>query len=159
MAPIRNFLASASKHHRAALAYPAASLRLHRGGRTWRDWGSRGLVLLAARPSSILLLVELARPSPTSDVKAAAARPNLSGADLTVADLSGADLRGADMGEANVSGAKLFAAKLSGAKLFAAKLSGADLRGADLRGADLSSVVYCNTTMPDGSIKNPNPEC
>ena len=52
-------------------------------------------------------------------------------------DLKGADLRGAD---------------LKGAKLMGAKLSGANLDGAKLDYAIMDGAIFCNTTMPDGSV-------
>ena len=32
--------------------------------------------------------------------------------------------------------------------------SGADLTGANLTGVSLDGVIFCNTTMPDGTINN-----
>jgi uncharacterized protein YjbI with pentapeptide repeats len=32
--------------------------------------------------------------------------------------------------------------------------TGADLTGANLGGVSLDGVILCNTTMPDGAIKN-----
>jgi uncharacterized protein YjbI with pentapeptide repeats len=43
-----------------------------------------------------------------------------------------------------------------GAMLNVANLHQADLNGADLMGAKLLYAVFCNTTMPDGSINNSN---
>jgi uncharacterized protein YjbI with pentapeptide repeats len=95
------------------------------------------------------------------------------------ADLSGTDLRGAQLRYANLSGAILYDADLSpksaggyyggtneyltdltGANLSDADLTGADLTGADLTGADLTgsygldTIIWDNTTCPDGSNSN-----
>ncbi len=69
--------------------------------------------------------------------------PDLSGANLGLADLIRADLRnanlsGAKLSGANLSGADLFQTNLSGAFINQADLSGAYLIRADLSGADLS---------------------
>ena len=88
-------------------------------------------------------------------------RTNLEGVFLIEADLSGANLRGslltgADLSAANLSGAILWGANLSDADLSNANLTGADLTGADLRRAGLSGTQFCNTTMPDGTVRNDN---
>ncbi len=60
------------------------------------------------------------------------------GANLSRSSFAGADLRGADFRGANLSGGCFASANLTGAKLGAS---------VNLRGA-----IFCNTTMPDGSI-------
>lgn len=71
------------------------------------------------------------------------------GAYLPSANLSGADLRNADLSGANLSGSNLSYADLSGANLRRANLSGANLSDAELSGAR-----FCNTIMPDVSVRN-----
>ena len=73
----------------------------------------------------------------------------LRAADLRGANLSGADLRRANLGDADLSGAILGDADLSSANLW-----GADLTGADLSWADLTGALICDTSMPDGSVRN-----
>ena len=90
---------------------------------------------------------------------------NLTGADLTGANLGGANLFDANLGDANLfyanlsgadlrrtnlSGANLSGTNLAGAYLFRANLSGATLEGA----RNLSDAIFCNTTMPDGTIND-----
>ena len=72
---------------------------------------------------------------------------DLRGAYLNGTDLSGAYLRGADLRGAYLSGANLDGANLEGAKL-----SGANLDGAKLDYAIMDGAIFCNTTMPDGSV-------
>ena len=59
-----------------------------------------------------------------------------------------------DLTEANLKGAKLMGAKLGDARLRGANLKGADLWGANLADTNLEGVIFCNTTMPDGSVNN-----
>ena len=59
-----------------------------------------------------------------------------------------------DLTEANLKGAKLMGAKLGDARLRGANLKGADLWGANLSDTNLEGVIFCNTTMPDGSVTN-----
>jgi uncharacterized protein YjbI with pentapeptide repeats len=54
---------------------------------------------------------------------------------LTSSNAIGADFRNADLRNIN--------------------LADADLTGAKLRGAKRDGAKYCNTLMPDGSVKNP----
>ena len=100
---------------------------------------------------------------------------------LRAADLRRADLRGVNLAEVNLQdarlkgallrGANLRQANLRGADLYGADLTGAEMQGADLRGsnfarADLSQAllantrmegaVLCRTTMPSGTIRNPD---
>lgn len=62
------------------------------------------------------------------------------GANLSKSSFAGSDLRGADFRGANLSDACFVSANLTGAKLGAS---------VNLRGA-----VFCNTTMPDGSVND-----
>jgi uncharacterized protein YjbI with pentapeptide repeats len=80
--------------------------------------------------------------------------PDLSGADLSMANLSGAnlsraDLSGANLSEADLSWADLSVANLSGANLSEADLRWADLSGADLREANLSGAMLLETIFAD----------
>ncbi|MGB3760039.1 MAG: pentapeptide repeat-containing protein [Rivularia sp. (in: cyanobacteria)] len=43
---------------------------------------------------------------------------------------------------------------MSGANLVNARMSMIILEEADLSGASLSGAIFCETTMPDGSIRN-----
>jgi uncharacterized protein YjbI with pentapeptide repeats len=67
-------------------------------------------------------------------------------------DFSGADLRGA-----NFTSASLAISKLTDADLTGANLTLADLTGVDLKGANLNDANFCQTTMPDGTVRNPQP--
>jgi hypothetical protein len=66
----------------------------------------------------------------------------------------GVSLAGVPLSKANLNELKLPRADLGGADLTGARLSDADLSGARLSDADLSGVIFCNTTMTDGSINN-----
>ncbi|MDG2990781.1 pentapeptide repeat-containing protein [Candidatus Synechococcus calcipolaris G9] len=105
---------------------------------------------------------------------------NLSGVDLSGANLSGLNLHGASLRNANLRGANLQRVELDMASLAKADLTGADLTDAyfalsdvaganfqaailtnvDLRGANgartaiLDGARLCNTTLPDGTIRN-----
>ena len=76
----------------------------------------------------------------------------LMGADLKGAKLMGADLKVAKLSGANLEGADLEGADLKDANLTEAELSGANLTGANLNYAIMEGVIFCNTTMPDGSV-------
>jgi hypothetical protein len=65
------------------------------------------------------------------------------------ADVHGIDLRGA-----NLIGVQLDGADLTGANLAGACLVGANLQGATLDQANLDGAIFCQTTMPDGSLNN-----
>jgi hypothetical protein len=79
---------------------------------------------------------------------------NLSGANLSIADLTGTWLANADL-----TGANLLFANLTDAVLFGANLTGADLEDATVTGADFTSVIWSNTTCPDGTNSNDIPNC
>jgi uncharacterized protein YjbI with pentapeptide repeats len=111
---------------------------------------------------------------------------DLSGTDLYVnwhhADLRDSYFRGSQLSQSNFRGANLSGADFSGASLCKTKFRGADLsycyfRGAfveetefsnanlsyaDLRGAVgieiayLDDAIFCETIMPDGSVRNDN---
>ena len=102
---------------------------------------------------------------------------NLSGANLTDANLAAANFTTATLSAANLSGANLsvasffhgslVSANLNGASLTNAYLAAADVTGADMTNADLTganfgfatgtdSIVYSNTTCPDGSNSDAN---
>lgn len=49
-------------------------------------------------------------------------------------------------------GCELFKANLNGANLRFANLSGANLSGANLSLTLMNGAIFCNTTMPDGSV-------
>lgn len=101
-------------------------------------------------------------------------RPDLSEANLNVADLSkanlmGADLRVADLSEANLSKTDLSKATLGNANLIATRLNladlshaylyftdllGSDLRGANLRGANLDHANLIDATLIDANLSD-----
>jgi len=102
---------------------------------------------------------------PNADLTAAdLEEANLSGSDLRNASFRQADLENINLQDANLEGASfrdadLEDANLSGANLRLVYLAGANLAGANLTGADLSLVnldtaSYCQTIMPDGSVRN-----
>jgi uncharacterized protein YjbI with pentapeptide repeats len=87
---------------------------------------------------------------------------DLTNAVLRSSDLSGASLQGARLVRADLVDATLSYASLTGADLRKAKLANADLTAADLTGAivtpaQLARARLCRTTMPDGTVDNP--EC
>ena len=94
---------------------------------------------------------------------------NLEGADLWRANLEGAtlagvNLKGAYLGEVNLKKAKLWNSSLKGADFENANLKEAslfrvNLKGVDLEGANLEGAKYCETTMPDGTLKTHKPDC
>ena len=69
-------------------------------------------------------------------------------------DLTGAYLWKAELGESNLRGVDLRGAYLRGANLVGANFNNAKLNGADLKETNLQKAIFCNTTMPDGSINN-----
>ena len=71
-------------------------------------------------------------------------RTSLGLAVLGAADLTGADLRGASLTKAN----------LADAELTNARLDHVDLTGADMTNADTTGATFCQTRMPDGSVRN-----
>ena len=91
-------------------------------------------------------------------IRVAAMRPNLAGANLTVAYLTGANLSGANFARAYLRGANLARAYLRGANLTGADLRGANLAGADLRGADLTGASLDGWERgPDGYARRVTP--
>jgi len=81
-------------------------------------------------------------------------RANLQNADLSDLDLSEADLRHACLRGANLRSAVLLQANLESADLEGANLTGADLEGAEIENAYMHDVVFCETVMPDGNIRD-----
>lgn len=80
---------------------------------------------------------------------------NLQGANLQAAEFDMADLSAANLSEADLTNAYLSLSILTGANLQGAILTNVDLRYA--RGADsvdLTAAQFCNTVLPDGSIRN-----
>lgn len=80
----------------------------------------------------------------------------LRGTHLGAASLKSAILRGADLTDADISNALMSGADLRGANLSGANLSFAILTGADLTEASLNSVIWRNTTCPDGTNSSSN---
>ena len=81
---------------------------------------------------------------------------NLQGLDANFGAVVGSNLSHADLTGANLSDTDFNGDNLTGANLTNANLSNGDLTGSDLTGANLTGVTYCNTLMPDGSVKNPH---
>lgn len=91
-------------------------------------------------------------------------RADLTGADLRESDLRYARFDGADLTEADLRKARLFETCFRKAKLIRTNLSGVELRNCNLREADLTGanlegvkfrgVIFDNTIMPNGSIRN-----
>jgi hypothetical protein len=74
---------------------------------------------------------------------------NFSGQYLVDRDLHGITARGADFSQANLCGTDLHGASFAGSNLTLA-----NLRGATVGNVDLSNAVFCQSTMPDGSIND-----
>ena len=70
------------------------------------------------------------------------------------ADLQDADFRGATMNGTFFTDANLRNADLRGAVLTSGSLENADLTGAQIDGFVMVAPFLCNTTMPDGIIRN-----
>lgn len=80
---------------------------------------------------------------------------NLSGAVLAYGNISGAKLKGANLSKVGLSSSDAIGVDLTGANITGINLSDADLTGSKLDGADLTDADYCNTIIPDGTVKNP----
>lgn len=76
-------------------------------------------------------------------------------ADLSYANMEGRNLTSADFTDADLRGVNLKKTILK-----STKFNGADLRKANLKGArhfktaDIEGAKFCNTTMPDGKVRN-----
>jgi uncharacterized protein YjbI with pentapeptide repeats len=81
---------------------------------------------------------------------------DLQGLDANFGAVVGSNLSHADLTGANLSDFDFNGDNLTGANLTHANLSNGDFTGSDLTGANLTGVTYCNTLMPDGSVKNPH---
>jgi hypothetical protein len=84
-------------------------------------------------------------------------RPDLSNADLGLANLIDATLMEANLSGANLTYARLIGAKLSGANLKGANLSvahlhGADLSGANLLGAKLGGALFIGANLSEANL-------
>jgi uncharacterized protein YjbI with pentapeptide repeats len=82
---------------------------------------------------------------------------SLRGANLENTDLSGASLCKTKFGGANLSGAIFRGAFIEETEFSNADLSYADLKGAvGIEISYLDGATFCETIMPDGSIRNDN---
>ncbi|BAY08048.1 pentapeptide repeat-containing protein [Calothrix sp. NIES-2098] len=82
---------------------------------------------------------------------------SLYGANLCGADLTRANLRYAVLDSANFSDACLVDAHLKGASMGHANFTRCNLSGAEIsENPWLEGAIFCNTIMPDGSIRIPN---
>jgi uncharacterized protein YjbI with pentapeptide repeats len=82
---------------------------------------------------------------------------NLSGADLRNVELDMTELTNANLSRADLSGAFFSLSNITGANLQDANLTDVDLRYAEgARSANLEGAIFCNTTLPDGTIRNDN---
>lgn len=79
---------------------------------------------------------------------------NLLAANLRGVRLQGANLKDADLGGVDLEGADLSSADLEEAYLESAILKLANLTNANLTATGLDGVLFCNTTMPDGSTND-----
>jgi hypothetical protein len=79
---------------------------------------------------------------------------NLAKCCYQVQNLSGQNFKGANLGGANFSGATLINANFSSANLDKTCFVGANLRGARMAGTNTGTVIFCRTTMPDGSTND-----
>jgi uncharacterized protein YjbI with pentapeptide repeats len=77
---------------------------------------------------------------------------NLAAASLDGANLQGANLQSADLLVADLSGANLAAANLDGANLWGARLNGADLTGASFIWVDLSSADLAEAILSEAVV-------
>lgn len=76
--------------------------------------------------------------------------------DLRNADLKRTDLSEANLALANLSGASLEGANLESANLYGAILNRADMGNANIKNINMDGVLFCDTIMPDGSIRLTN---
>jgi hypothetical protein len=79
-------------------------------------------------------------------------RPNLAGADLTLAKLTDADFTNVNLAGASLTRANLAGATLAGANLEHANLRVADLTGADLTGANLTGAGFTGASLGDANF-------
>jgi hypothetical protein len=79
---------------------------------------------------------------------------NLQYADLSDIDLSEANLSNANLQYADLNRSILFQANLENADLDYANLTDADLEQANLSNAQTRMTIFCNTIMPDGTIRD-----
>ena len=79
---------------------------------------------------------------------------SLYSATLIDVNLTDASLNYATLNYANLTNANLTGAYAPFVTMNYANLTNANLTGVNLSGATLTGVVYCNTTMPDGSVNN-----
>ena len=81
---------------------------------------------------------------------------NSSGCDFALSTLfRNLDVRGSNLSNSSFAGADLRGADFRGANLSGGCFAGADLTGARLGSSvNLSGAIFCNTTMPDGTIDN-----
>jgi uncharacterized protein YjbI with pentapeptide repeats len=81
---------------------------------------------------------------------------DLENTNLADADLTDSDLTGANLTDAILTDSKMINDNngIAGANLTEANLTNADLTDADLTNANLEGAIFCNTTMPDGTVRN-----
>ena len=89
-------------------------------------------------------------------VRANLKNANLEGASLRKTNLVGADLRFSNLAYTDLQGANLKRADLKNANLKGANLYFVNLTGVNLEVINLDEVYICNTTMPDGEVRNDN---
>jgi hypothetical protein len=83
-------------------------------------------------------------------------RPDLNGANLSIAHLNGANLREANLRGANLSIAHLIGANFGGANLIRANLGLANLSGANLSGARLNGVNLRRASLTRANLSGAN---
>lgn len=89
---------------------------------------------------------------------------NLAGGTLSASTLNGTDFSYSNCNTvkfdgANLRGAKFINTALGGAIFDNANVSNVDFTGAVFGTATFKNTIYCNTKMPDGTIKNPQASC
>lgn len=81
---------------------------------------------------------------------------NFSNADMAFTNLNHANFTGANLSKVDLASTDVNGVDFSNADMEGINLSDADLSGANLSGANLKDAIYCNTIMPNGSVKAPH---
>ena len=125
--------------------------KLKKGVEDWNDWRKTNKEIVPDLSGANLYLANLSMANLST---AQLGEAFLTGANLSRADLSGADASEASLVGANLSGAKLIGANLSEATLSLAKLRGANLFGAHLSRADLSEANLIGADLSRASVSD-----
>ena len=109
--------------------------------------------LLAAVAVVTMLVGSSALAFDPADLKKLRETNECASCDLSQADLFNDELTNANLIGADLTGTNLSSANLSYTDLTYANLSGTDLSFIDLIFARMNGTIFCDTTMPDGSVK------